>query len=180
MTMIKRRTTRQIMVGSVAVGGGAPISVQSMTNTDTADIDATVAQIMRLDQVGCEIIRVAVPDMNAARAVRPIREAIAIPLIADIHFDWRLAVAAMENGAQAIRVNPGNLGGPEKLARVVDAAKHHQVPIRVGVNSGSIEKDLLRQHGYPTPDRPTALSVERETSKRIETARSRSCARAVR
>ncbi len=157
MTMIKRRTTRQIMVGSVAVGGGAPISVQSMTTTDTADIDATVAQIMRLDQVGCEIIRVAVPDMNAARAVRPIREAIAIPLIVDIHFDWRLAVAAMENGAQAIRVNPGNLGGPEKLARVVDAAKHHQVPIRVGVNSGSIEKDLLRQHGYPIPDRPTAL-----------------------
>jgi (E)-4-hydroxy-3-methylbut-2-enyl-diphosphate synthase len=155
--MITRRVTRQIMVGSLPVGGGAPISVQSMTNTDTADIEATVAQIQRLEQAGCEIIRVAVPDMTAARAVRAIREAIAIPLIADIHFDWRLAVAAMEHGAQAIRINPGNLGGPEKLARIVDAAKLHRVPIRVGVNSGSIEKDLLRQHGYPTPDRPTAL-----------------------
>ncbi|SHI07248.1 4-hydroxy-3-methylbut-2-en-1-yl diphosphate synthase [Desulfofustis glycolicus DSM 9705] len=157
MTMIKRRSTRQIMVGTVPVGGSAPISVQSMTNTDTADIDATVAQIKRLEQAGCEIIRVAVPDMAAARAIRAIREASTIPLIADIHFDWRLAVAAMEHGAQAIRINPGNLGGPEKLARTVDAAKHHRVPIRVGVNSGSIEKDLLRQYGYPTPDRPTAL-----------------------
>jgi (E)-4-hydroxy-3-methylbut-2-enyl-diphosphate synthase len=157
MTMIKRRLTRQIMVGPVPVGGGAPISVQSMTNTDTADIDATVAQIKRLEQAGCEIIRVAVPDMAAARAVRAIREASTIPLIADIHFDWRLAVAAMEHGAQAIRINPGNLGGPEKLTRTVDAAKQHRVPIRVGVNSGSIEKDLLRQYGYPTPERPTAL-----------------------
>ncbi|MEE4313799.1 MAG: flavodoxin-dependent (E)-4-hydroxy-3-methylbut-2-enyl-diphosphate synthase [Desulfofustis sp.] len=155
--MIKRRSTRQIMVGPLVVGGGAPISVQSMTNTDTADIEATVAQIKRLEQAGCEIIRVAVPDMAAARAVRAIREAITIPLIADIHFDWRLAVAAMEHGAQAIRINPGNLGGPEKLARTVDAAKCHRVPIRVGVNSGSIEKDLLRQYGYPSPDRPTAL-----------------------
>ncbi|BDD86169.1 flavodoxin-dependent (E)-4-hydroxy-3-methylbut-2-enyl-diphosphate synthase [Desulfofustis limnaeus] len=155
--MIKRRDTRRIMVGSVPIGGGAPISVQSMTNTDTADVERTVRQIKQLEEAGCEIIRVAVPDLEAARAIRAIRAAIDIPLIADIHFDWRLAVAAMEHGAQGIRINPGNLGGPEKLARTVAAAKQHGVPIRVGVNSGSIEKDLLHRYGYPTPDQPTAL-----------------------
>lgn len=145
------------MVGNVAVGGDAPVTVQSMTNTDTGDSDSTIKQIHQLEAAGCEIIRVAVPDMEAALALRDIREAISIPLVADIHFDWRLAVAAMENGAQGIRINPGNLGGAEKLAKVVDAAKQHTVPIRVGVNSGSIEKDLLKQHGYPTPENPTAL-----------------------
>lgn len=155
--MIKRRQTRQITLGKVPIGGGAPISVQSMTNTDTAVVDKTVEQIHRLEAAGCEIIRVAVPDQDAARALRSIREGISIPLIADIHFDWRLAVAAMENGAQGIRINPGNLGGAEKLERVVDAAKQHGVPIRVGVNSGSIEKDLLEKYGYPTPDNPEAL-----------------------
>jgi len=155
--MIIRRNTRQIQVGSVAVGGNAPITVQSMTNTDTADVGATIGQILRLQKAGCDIIRAAVPDMEAARALTKIRQAIAIPLIADIHFDWRLAVAAMEHGAQAIRINPGNIGGREKLARVVDAAKMHGVPIRVGVNSGSIEKDLLARHGYPTPEKPDAL-----------------------
>ncbi|WP_457574941.1 flavodoxin-dependent (E)-4-hydroxy-3-methylbut-2-enyl-diphosphate synthase [Desulfolithobacter sp.] len=155
--MIKRRKTRQIHIGQVPVGGGAPISVQSMTNTDTRDVESTVAQIQRLEKAGCELIRVAVPDMEAAAAIRSIRERIGIPLIADIHFDSRLAVAAVENGAQAIRINPGNLGGEDKLARVVDAARQHRVPIRVGVNSGSIEKDLLKKYGYPTPDRPTAL-----------------------
>lgn len=155
--MIKRRQTRQITLGTVAIGGGAPISVQSMTNTDTAAVDKTVEQIHRLEAAGCEIIRVAVPDQDAARALRSIREGISIPLIADIHFDWRLAVAAMENGAQGIRINPGNLGGAEKLERVVDAAKQHGVPIRVGVNSGSIEKDLLEKYGYPTPENPEAL-----------------------
>jgi len=155
--MILRRNTRQIRVGNVAIGGGAPISVQSMTNTDTADVGATVAQILRLEKAGCEIIRVAVPEMEAARAIRAIRDKITIPLIADIHFDSRLAVAALEHGAQAIRINPGNLGGQDKLKRVVDAAKKHQVPIRVGVNSGSIEKDLLKIHGYPTPENPDAL-----------------------
>ncbi|GAB4344229.1 MAG: flavodoxin-dependent (E)-4-hydroxy-3-methylbut-2-enyl-diphosphate synthase [Desulfobulbaceae bacterium] len=155
--MIQRKKTRRIMVGGVPVGGDAPIVVQSMTNTDTADTEATIAQIRRLEKAGCEIIRAAVPDPDAAAAIRVIREAISIPLIADIHFDWRLAVAAMENGAHGIRINPGNLGGPEKLARVVDAARAHGVPIRVGVNSGSIEKDLLKQHGYPTPERPDAL-----------------------
>jgi len=139
------------MVGDVAVGGDAPIVVQSMTNTDTRDVAATVAQVKRLEQAGCEIIRVAVLDLDAAAAIRAIRDQIAIPLIADIHFDHRLAVAAMENGAQGIRINPGNLGGAEKLAKVVAAAKAHRVPIRVGVNSGSVEKDILKKHGHPTP-----------------------------
>jgi (E)-4-hydroxy-3-methylbut-2-enyl-diphosphate synthase len=155
--MILRKQTRKIHVGSVAVGGGSPVAVQSMTNTDTRDVAATVAQIQRLQDVGCEIIRVAVLDTEAAIALRQIREQILIPLIADIHFDHRLAVAAMENGAQGIRINPGNLGGHEKLARVVAAAKVHKVPIRVGVNSGSIEKDLLKEYGYPSPEYPTAL-----------------------
>lgn len=155
--MILRRQTRQIKIGDVAVGGNSPISVQSMTNTDTSDLAATVAQIHNLEKAGCELIRVAVLDMEAAATIRKIRELISIPLIADIHFDSRLAVASMENGAQGIRINPGNLGGPAKLARVVDAAKVHNVPIRVGVNSGSIEKDLLKTHGYPTSDKPDAL-----------------------
>jgi (E)-4-hydroxy-3-methylbut-2-enyl-diphosphate synthase len=155
--MIERKKTRRIHIGAVAIGGGAPIKVQSMTNTDTSDVEATVRQIHQLEQAGCELIRVAVPDMEAARAIAAIREQITIPLIADIHFDSRLAVTAMEHGAQGIRINPGNLGGPDKLARVVTAAKQHQVPIRVGVNSGSIEKALLKQYGYPTPERPDAL-----------------------
>lgn len=155
--MIRRKKTRQISIGDTPVGGDSPISVQSMTNTDTRHVDSTVAQIHELEKAGCELVRVAVLDRDAALAIRSIRQAITIPLIADIHFDHRLAVAAMENGAQAIRINPGNLGGREKLALVVDAAKQHVVPIRVGVNSGSIEKDLLKQYGYPTPDKPDAL-----------------------
>jgi (E)-4-hydroxy-3-methylbut-2-enyl-diphosphate synthase len=123
-----------------------------MTNTDTRDIGATVSQIQELESVGCEIIRVAVLDLEAASAIKSIREQINIPLIADIHFDHRLAVASMEHGAQAIRINPGNIGGPKKLANVVSAAKSHQVPIRVGVNSGSVEKDILSQYGSPTPE----------------------------
>jgi (E)-4-hydroxy-3-methylbut-2-enyl-diphosphate synthase len=128
-----------------------------MTNTDTRDVEATVAQVHGVEAAGCELIRVAVPDEKAAAALTAIRAAISIPLIADIHFDSRLAVAALEHGAQGIRINPGNLGGPDKLARVVAAAKQHGAPIRVGVNSGSIEKDLLKAHGYPRPDNPTAL-----------------------
>ncbi|PIE57927.1 MAG: 4-hydroxy-3-methylbut-2-en-1-yl diphosphate synthase [Desulfobulbus propionicus] len=155
--MIQRKVTRQVQVGGVAVGGDAPVCIQSMTNTDTADVWATVEQIHRLRQVGCELIRVAVPDMQAARAIRFIRDQIDLPLIADIHFEARLAVASMEHGAQAIRINPGNLGGEKKLKKVVDAARQHGVPIRVGVNSGSIEKDLLEKFGYPTPERPDAL-----------------------
>jgi (E)-4-hydroxy-3-methylbut-2-enyl-diphosphate synthase len=128
-----------------------------MTNTDTRDVEATVAQISGLAAAGCELIRVAVVDMQAAVAIRAIRDLISIPLIADIHFDARLAVAALENGAQAIRINPGNIGGREKLARVVTAAKAHGVPIRVGVNSGSLEKDLLKKFGHPTAEAPDAL-----------------------
>jgi (E)-4-hydroxy-3-methylbut-2-enyl-diphosphate synthase len=149
--MIQRRKTREVKIGTVPVGGNAPITVQSMTNTDTRKVEETVAQIKHLEGAGCELIRVAVVDMAAAAAIRSIRDQIQIPLIADIHFDHRLAVASMENGAQAIRINPGNIGGPKKLAKVVDAAKAHAVPIRVGVNSGSLEKDLLKKHGHPTP-----------------------------
>lgn len=155
--MIIRQQTREIAIGNVRLGNSQPVAVQSMTNTDTQDVTATVAQILRLETAGCELIRVAVPDMAAAAALRSIRDAISIPLIADVHFDSRLAVTAMENGAQAIRINPGNLGGKEKLARVVAAAKQHQVPIRVGVNSGSIEKDLLKTYGYPTAENPQSL-----------------------
>ena len=155
--MIIRRPTKEIVIGSVRLGSNQPIAVQSMTNTDTSDVEATVAQIHRLEAAGCELIRVAVPDMAAAAALRSIREAISIPLIAESQFDSRLAVAAMENGAQAIRINPGNLGGKDQLARVVAAARQHQVPIRVGVNSGSIEKDLLQTYGYPTPESPRSL-----------------------
>ncbi len=149
--MNERKITRQIRVGSVAIGGGAPVAVQSMTNTDTRDIEATVAQVKRLEEAGCEIIRVAVLDLEAAASIRAIRERIAIPLIADIHFDHRLAIASLEHGAQGIRINPGNIGGEEKLAKVAAAAKAHQAPIRVGVNSGSVEKDILQKHGHPTP-----------------------------
>ncbi len=149
--MITRRQTRQIAVGPVRIGGDAPIAVQSMTNTDTRDVEQTVAQIHRLEEAGCEIIRVAVLDQQAAESLRPIRDQIHIPLIADIHFDHRLAIASMEHGAHAIRINPGNIGGAEKLAKVVAAAKQHQVSIRVGVNSGSVEKDILARHGHPVP-----------------------------
>lgn len=155
--MIQRRKTRKIFLGQTAVGGDAPITVQSMTNTDTRDVEATVKQIKELEAAGCEIIRAAVPDMAAAQALRAVREQISIPLIADIHFDARLAVAALEHGAQAIRINPGNLGGPDKLARVAAAAKLHRAPVRVGVNSGSIEKELLEKYGYPSPDNCRAL-----------------------
>ena len=139
------------MIGDVAVGGDAPISIQSMTNTDTRRVDETVAQIERLQQAGCELVRVAVVDREAAAAVAAIRGRIAIPLIADIHFDYRLALASIENGARGVRINPGNIGGRDKLRRVVDAARMHRVAIRIGVNGGSLEKDILKKHGHPTP-----------------------------
>jgi (E)-4-hydroxy-3-methylbut-2-enyl-diphosphate synthase len=154
---ISRRKTRAIAIGDLIIGGGAAIVVQSMTNTRTDDIESTVAQILRLEAAGCELIRLAVPDQASAQAIAAIREAIHIPLVADIHFDYRLAIAALEYGAQGIRINPGNIGGAEKLAKVVAAAKASRAPIRVGVNSGSIEADLLQKHGYPTPDCPDAL-----------------------
>ena len=155
--MIIRRKTKSIHVGDVEVGGSSPISVQSMTNTDTNDVAATTAQLLRLQNAGCDIARVAVLDQDAARCIRDLQDAVRMPIIADIHFDYRLAIAAMENGAAAVRINPGNLGGEENTAKVVAAAKMHNIPIRVGVNSGSIEKDLLAQYGYPNPENTSAL-----------------------
>ncbi len=143
-----RKKTRQIRVGGVSVGGDAPVAVQSMTSTDTRDVEATIRQIDRLEKAGCEIVRVAVLDEEAARAIRPIRKAVGIPLIADIHFSRTLAIAALENGADAVRVNPGNLGR-EKIREIVAAAKDRGASLRIGVNSGSVEKELLAKHGGP-------------------------------
>jgi (E)-4-hydroxy-3-methylbut-2-enyl-diphosphate synthase len=147
---ITRRQTRRLKVGDVTVGGTAPIRVQSMTNTKTQDVAATVAQIQRLTAAGCEIVRVAIPDMAAAEAVKAIKAEIEIPLIADIHFDHRLAVAAARAGADGLRINPGNIGGDKKVKAVVDAAKDRGLPIRIGVNAGSLEKDLLDKNGQAT------------------------------
>ncbi|MEW6616133.1 MAG: flavodoxin-dependent (E)-4-hydroxy-3-methylbut-2-enyl-diphosphate synthase [Thermodesulfobacteriota bacterium] len=149
---MKRRKTRQISIGNVKIGGSAPISVQSMTNTDTRDYLSTISQIHRLESVGCEIIRVAVPDMEAAEKLGEIKKGISIPLIADIHFDYRLALRAVEEGVDGLRINPGNIGGKVKIKSVVEAAKERKIPIRIGVNSGSIEKKLLSKYGHPTPD----------------------------
>ena len=143
---IERRPTRRINVGRVPVGGSAPVSVQSMTNTPTADVGATVAQIRRLTAAGCEIVRVAVPDEAAASAIRAIRAEIEIPLIADIHFDHRLAIAAAEAGADGLRINPGNIGGRAKVEAVVARARDHGIPIRVGVNAGSLEKAIRKAY----------------------------------
>lgn len=147
-----RKKTRQIKVGGVAIGGGAPVSVQSMTNTSTADVAATVAQIRALSAAGCEIVRVAVPDMDAAKAIKEIRAAIDVPLIADIHFDWRLALASLEQGAEGLRLNPGNIGSEDRIKEVVREAAGRAVPIRIGVNAGSLEKDILAKYGHPTVD----------------------------
>lgn len=145
---INRRHTRRIHVGNIPVGDGAPISVQSMTNTDTRDVGATVAQIRRLALAGCEIIRVAVLDMDAAAAIADIKKQIEIPIIADIHFDYRLAVAAAQAGADGLRINPGNIGGKKKIKAVIGAARDCGIPIRIGVNAGSLEKDILKKnHG---------------------------------
>ena len=147
-----RRHTRVIDIGGVKIGGDEPVRIQSMCNTPTADVAATVAQIARLEDAGCEIIRVAVPDMEAAEALSEIRRQIRIPLVADIHFDYRLAIASIEHGADKIRINPGNLGGDDRLRAVVEAAKARQIPIRVGVNSGSLEKDLIEKYGGVTAE----------------------------
>lgn len=147
-----RNKTRQVMVGNVPVGGDAPISIQSMTNTRTQDVAATVKQINELAAAGCEIIRCAVPDMEAARAISEIKKQINIPLVADIHFDYRLAIAAIENGADKIRINPGNIGSPERIQAVVEKAIEYHVPIRIGVNSGSLEKHLVQKYGGVTAE----------------------------
>lgn len=142
--------SRQIMVGNVPVGGRAPIAIQSMCNTHTEDVAATTAQIARLEEAGCEIIRVAVPDMAAADAVGAIKNAIHIPLVADIHFDYKLALRCVEQGIDKIRINPGNIGSRDKVRTVADACREHHIPIRIGVNGGSLEKDLLRKYGGVT------------------------------
>lgn len=144
---MKRKLTKQIMVGRVAVGGDAPISIQSMTNTDTRDVKATVEQIGRLVEAGCEIVRCAVPDKEAGLAFGEIKKLVDIPLVADIHFDYRLALLAMDMGADKIRINPGNIGDSSKLEEIIKKAKEKNIPIRVGVNSGSLEKDLLKKYG---------------------------------
>ena len=146
------RKTRQIMVGNVAVGGGAKISVQSMTNTDTRDVKATVAQIKRLEDANCEIVRVAAPDDDAARALGKIKAQAKIPIIADIHFDYRLAVEAIKQGVDGLRINPGNIGDRWKVEEVVKAASDKKIPIRIGVNAGSLEKELLMKYGGPTSE----------------------------
>ena len=142
--------TKQIVIGGVPVGGGAPVTVQSMTNTDTRDVEKTVAQIERLTDAGCEIVRCSVYDMNAAAALRQIKSRITIPLVADIHFDYRLAIAAIENGADKLRFNPGNIGGEDRVRSLVSCAKAHHTPIRIGVNAGSIEPALRQKYGGAT------------------------------
>ena len=149
---IQRKRTRPVRVGNIQVGGGAPITVQSMTNTPTRDVDATVKQIRRLEKAGCELVRVAVPDRPAAAAITEIRRRVQIPVIADVHFDHRLAIAAAEAGADGLRINPGNIGGKTKVRAVVDAARERGLAIRVGVNAGSLEKDLLHRYGGVTAE----------------------------
>ena len=144
--------TKKLMVGKVAVGGGAPVSIQSMCNTKTDDVAATVAQIHALEDAGCEIIRVAVPDEDAAKAVDKIKEQIAIPLIADIHFNYKLALMCAERGIDALRINPGNIGGEEKVKAVADICRQKNIPIRIGVNGGSLEKDLRAKYGGVTAE----------------------------
>lgn len=149
---IVRRKSRQIMVGNVPVGGDAPISVQSMTNTETCDVAATVGQILRLEDAGADIIRVSVPSMEAADAFGLIMQQVNVPLVADIHFDYKIALKVADLGVDCLRINPGNIGKENRIRQVIDAAKHNGIPIRIGVNAGSLEKDLQRKYGEPTPE----------------------------
>ena len=147
-----RDQTKAITIGDKVIGAGNPILIQSMTNTKTEDVDATVAQILALEAAGCEIIRCTVPTLEAAKALKEIKKQIHIPLVADIHFDYKMAIAAMENGADKIRINPGNIGSTEKVKAVVDVARERNIPIRVGVNSGSLEKQLVEKYGGVTAE----------------------------
>lgn len=149
---IKRRVSRQIMVGNVPVGGGAPISIQSMTNTPTTDVDATVAQIRRIQEAGADIVRVSVPSMDAAEAFGAIRKQVSIPLVADIHFDHKIALRVADLGVDCLRINPGNIGKEDRVRAVIEKARDLNIPIRIGVNAGSLEKELQRKYGEPTPD----------------------------
>lgn len=148
--MIKRIDTRKIMVGDVQIGGKDEVIIQSMTNTKTKDINSTVKQILDLENAGCQIIRVACLDIEDAKAIKQIKQQIHIPIVADIHFDYRIALQAIESGVDKIRINPGNIGNEERIKKVVDACKEHKIPIRIGVNGGSLEKDLLDENGRPT------------------------------
>ena len=152
MKKLYRNQTKEIRIGDVVIGGNHPVAIQSMTNTRTEDVKGTVEQIHRLEKAGCDIIRCAVPTMEAAKALSQIKKQIHIPLVADIHFDYRLAIAAIENGADKIRINPGNIGTKERVQAVVDKAKEYGVPIRVGVNSGSLEKPLIEKYGGVTAE----------------------------
>lgn len=149
---IKRRVSRQIMIGDVAVGGDAPISVQSMTNTETTDVAATVDQVQRLQAAGADIVRVSVPSMEAAEAFGAIRQQVTVPLVADIHFDYRIALRVADLGVDCLRINPGNIGREKRIQAVVDKARDLNIPIRIGVNAGSLEKDIQKKYGEPTPD----------------------------
>ena len=149
---IKRRVSRQIFVGDVPVGGDAPISVQSMTNTDTCDVEATVAQVRAIADAGADIVRVSVPTMDAAEAFRQIRSQVTVPLVADIHFDHKIALKVAEYGVDCLRINPGNIGRDEKVRAVIDSARDKGIPIRIGVNAGSLSKELQRKYGEPTPE----------------------------
>lgn len=155
-----RKKTRQIQIGNVKIGGDAPIAVQSMTNTKTQDVVASVAQVNALSVAGCDIVRLAVPDMDAAIALKSIKEKVNVPLIADIHFDYRLALAAIESGVDALRLNPGNIGDEDRVAIVVKAARERHIPIRIGVNAGSLDKTLLAKYGRPTPEAMVESALE--------------------
>ena len=157
-----REDTKVIQIGTVKIGGGNPVAIQSMTNTKTEDVEATVQQILALEVAGCQIIRCAVPTMEAAEAIREIKKRIHIPLVADIHFDYRLAIAAIENGADKIRINPGNIGDRSRVQAVVDKAKEYNIPIRVGVNSGSLEKPLLEKYGGVTAEGIVESAMDKE------------------
>ena len=158
---MERKRTKEIRIGSVLIGGDNPIRIQSMCNTRTEDAEGTVAQILRLERAGCEIIRVAVPTMAAAESLEEIKRRIHIPLVADIHFDYRLAIAAIEHGADKIRINPGNIGAPDRVKAVVDKARERDVPIRVGVNSGSLEKRLIEKYGGVTAEGLVESALEK-------------------
>jgi len=159
LLVMKRHPTKSIKIGNIKVGGRAPISVQSMTKTDTRDAAATISQIQELEEAGCEIIRVAVPDKNAAQQLEKIKNRIAIPLIADIHFNYKLALMAIDAGVDGLRINPGNIGEKRKVAEVVKKASTRSIPIRIGVNAGSLEKDLLKKYGHPTPSAIVASAL---------------------
>ena len=164
--MMYRENTKEIRIGNRVIGGGNPVLIQSMTNTKTEDVKATIEQIHRLEAAGCEIVRCTVPNREAVKALSEIRKNINIPLVADIHFDYRLAIAAMENGADKIRINPGNIGNDERLRAVADVARERRIPIRVGVNSGSLEKDIIARYGHVTAEGLVESALEKV--KRIE------------